>query len=315
LIDERVQGLPCGLIPFFGAGLFLVLTIASLLCASCASNAASAEEYYSIGMAYFELGKYPEAEHWLNRARSADRTMVASEYNLGRIAFETGRYDDALMYFENILVRDAQNVIVLKAAAYTCIRTGAFSKAESYYTRVLALVPESADDGYNYALVLYAVKKYAECETVLLRYPQALNDKPDSLLLLARAQNAADKVEAIDSYAKYIAGTSASPTVFYEYAKALEKAELYARALEQYRESLSALRADQEGLKRSQIRFDIARLLLVADPGNDEGITELNAAITDGFNDTEALELLLADQRIAERSKQELRNIISGLRS
>jgi tetratricopeptide (TPR) repeat protein len=297
------------------ARLFLVLIISSLFCAACASNAASAEEYYSIGMAYFELGKYAEAEQWLNRARSADRTMAASEYNLGRIAFETGRYDDALIHFENILVRDPQNVMVLKAAAYTCIRTGAFSKAESYYQRVLALVPESADDGYNYALVLFAVTKYAECETVLLRYPQALNEKPDSLLLLARAQDAADKVEAIDNFAKYIAGNSASPTILYEYAGALEKAELYARALEQYRESLAALRTDQENLKRNQIRFDIARLLLVADPGNNEGITELNAAIADGFNDIDALEALLADQSVDEKSKQEIRNIISGLRS
>jgi predicted Zn-dependent protease len=266
-------------------------------------------------MAYFELGKYAEAEQWLNRARTADRTMAASEYNLGRIAFEIGRYDEALKYFENILVRDPQNVMVLKAAAYTCIRIGSFSKAESYYQRVLALVPESADDGYNYALVLYAVAKYTECETVLLRYPLALNERPDSLLLLARAQNAAGKVEAIDNYAKYIAGASANPMVFYEYALSLEKAELYARALEQYRESLAALRTDQENLKRCQIRFNIARLLLVADPGNDEGISELNAAITDGFNDIDALEVLLADQRIDEKSKQEIRNIISNLRN
>jgi predicted Zn-dependent protease len=266
-------------------------------------------------MAYFELGKYAEAEQWLNRARSADRTMAASEYNLGRIAFETGRYDEALRHFENILVRDPQNVMVLKAAAYTCIRIGAFSKAESYYLRVLALVPESADDGYNYALVLYAVMKYAECETVLLRYPLALNEKPDSLLLLARAQNAAGKVEAIDNYAKYIAGTSANPVAIYEYALSLEKAELYARALEQYKDSLAVLRTDQENLKRYQIRFNIARLLLVADPGNDEGIIELSAAITDGFNDMEALEALLADQRIAEKSKQEIRNIINRFRS
>jgi tetratricopeptide (TPR) repeat protein len=295
---------------------FFVLVVFSLFCVSCASNAASAEEYYSIGMAYFELGKYPEAEHWLNRARTADRTMTASEYNLGRIAFETGRYEDALRHFENILRRDPQNVMVLKAAAYTCIRIGDFSKAEVYYSWVIYLVPESADDGYNYALVLHAITKYEECETVLFRYPQALIDKPDSLLLLARAQAAMNRVEAIDNYAKWIAGASvADAKVLHEYAGVLEKAELYARALEQYRASLAALRADQENLKISQIRFDIARLLFIADPGNDEAVSELNAAISAGFNDINALETLLIDSRISENQKQEIRNLINELRS
>jgi tetratricopeptide (TPR) repeat protein len=267
-------------------------------------------------MAYFDLGKYTEAERWLNRARSADRTMTASEYNLGRIAFETGRYEEALNHFESILRRDLQNVMVLKAAAYTCIRTGDFSKAEAYYSLINRLIPESADDGFNYALVLHAIKKYEECETVLLRYPQALNDKPDSLLLLARAQAAMNKVEAIDNYAKWIAGASAAdPVVLYEYACALEKAELYAKALEQYRESLSALRVDRENLKRSQLRFDIARLLLIADPGNDEAISELNGAISEGFDDINALESLLIDSRIGENQKQEIRNMVNGLRT
>jgi tetratricopeptide (TPR) repeat protein len=296
--------------------LFFVLAVFSLLCASCASSAATAEEYYSIGMAYFELGKYAEAERWLNRARSADRTMIASEYNLGRIAFETGRYEDALNHFENILRQDPQNVMVLKAAAYTYIRTGDFSKAEAYYSRVMNLVPESADDGYNYALVLHAIEKYEECEAVLLRYPQALIDKPDSLLLLARAQAAMNKVEAIDNYAKWVAGAStANPGVLHEYALSLEKAELYARALEQYRESLSALRVDQDDLEIAQVRFDIARLLFIADPGNDEAVSELNAAISAGFDDINALEALLIDARVSETQKQEIRNIINGLKA
>jgi tetratricopeptide (TPR) repeat protein len=295
---------------------FLALTVFSLFCVSCASSAASAEEYYSIGMAYFELGKYTEAEHWLNRARSANRTMTASEYNLGRIAFETGRYEDALQHFETILRQDSQNVMVLKAAAYTCIKTGDFAKAETYYSWVIYLVPESADDGYNYALVLHAIKKYEECETVLSRYPLALNDKPDSLLLLARAQGAMNKVEAIDNYAKWVAGASATDAeVLHEYALTLEKAELYARALEQYRESLAALAVDQENLKRYQIHFDIARILLIADPGNDEAVSELNAAISEGFNDINALEALLIDARIGENRKQEIRNIINELRT
>ncbi|MDR2258264.1 MAG: tetratricopeptide repeat protein, partial [Treponema sp.] len=101
------------------AALFLTWAVSS-----CATWGASAEEYYSLGMAYFELGKFEEAEKWLNRARAADKTKTASEYNLGRIAFEAGRYQDAAKLFERILKKDPENVMALKAAAYTRIKTG-----------------------------------------------------------------------------------------------------------------------------------------------------------------------------------------------
>ena len=265
-------------------------------------------------MAYFELGKYDEAERWLQRATAADRTITATEYNLGRIAYETGRYTDAVKYFDLVLEKDPVNVMALKAAAYTRIRMKNIEEAESLYARVLELVPESADDGYNYALVLFAMEKYQECEEVLLRYPFALDEKPDSLLLLARAQDAGDKVEAIDTYANWIAGsTTPNPKVLHEYGKALEKAELYAKALEQYRESLKALKEDLANLKKSSLRFDIGRLLLIADPGNPEGITELEASVAAGFKDKEALEALLDDTRINESVQSDIRKIIAKL--
>ena len=281
---------------------------------SCATNAANAEEYFSIGMAYYDLGKFTDAERWLLKASAADKTKTASEYNLGRLAFEAGRYDDASTHFENVLKRDPNNVMALKAIAYMKIKTGEFAKAEDYYNRVLALVPESADDGYNYALVLFALKKYEDCQNVLLKYPSALEQKPDSLLLLARAQAAAGMVEAADSYAKWLAGnTTPNPLVLYEYGQVLEKAELFALALDQYRASLAALKNDLDNLKRSQVMFDISRLLLIADPGNAEGISELDSAVAGGFSDKNALQALIDDSRVNGDQKSEISKILDGI--
>jgi Tfp pilus assembly protein PilF len=111
--------------PRFFLPVMLGVLLLPLVINSCATwGSVAAEEYYTLGMAYFELGKFAEAEKWLNRARIADKTKTASDYNLGRIAYETGRYQDAAKLFEGILKKDPQNVMALKAAAYTRIKTG-----------------------------------------------------------------------------------------------------------------------------------------------------------------------------------------------
>jgi len=292
--------------------LFLIIIFALNGCASW-GGAASAEEYYSIGMAYYDMGRFDDAEKWLNRARAKDKTMIASEYNLGRIAFELERYDDALKYFESILKRDPNNVLALKAAAYTRIRNGDIEKAAALYDRVLALVPESADDGYNYALVLYAMKKYAETEEILTKYEFALLDNNDVLLLYARSQKEQGKPEAIDSYDRWLANNT-DAQVRYEYAQLLESYELYARALEEYRSALGNLSGDSVDPSRKEVRFTIARLLLIADSGSAAGITELKGAVDDGFSDPEKIAELLNDERITAANKEEIRAVITQVR-
>jgi len=282
-----------------------------LFAAGCAGSAVSSEEFYSIGMAYFDLGKYEDAERWLNRARQANRTMIASTYNLGRLAFERQRYDEAARHFENILRRDGDNVLALRAAAYTRIVMGDIESAQRHYARLLTLVPESADSGYNHALVLYAMGRYTDAEEVLERFHIALMENSDNLLLYARCRAALNKVEAIESYAAWLE-TNTSPKVRYEYGQTLEKHEFYARALEEYRRAYSDSTAASADPKRSDIRFAIAKVLLIADGSSREGITELQGAVTEGFNNAAAVEGLLT--RVSAANRDSIRNIIGTMR-
>jgi len=296
--------------------IIVFLNLFFLVIFSCASKgAARAEEYFSIGMAYFELGKFSEAEQWLNRAMAADKTLIASEYNLGRIAYETGRYGEAAGHFENILKRDPENVMALKAAAFSRIKNGDLQMAEALYDRVLLLIPESSDDGFNYALVLYGLGKYEKSEETLKKYPFALEENSSSLLLLARSQKAQNKIESADTYAKWLDLGASSPQGLYEYAQVLESADLYAKALEQYRAAIDALRQDTDELKKSELYFKAARLILIADPENSEGITELNASIKEGFKDINAIEDLLLDQRITAENMEEIKRIIESIKA
>jgi len=279
----------------------------------------SAEEYFAIGMAYFEIAQnvtvnrdhfFREAERWLNRARARDRTMAASAYNLGRLHFEMGRFEDAAREFESILVRDPYNVLALRAAAYTRIRSGEIEKASNLYERFLALVPESADDGYNHALVLFAMQRYAEAEQVLRRNEFALMENADFLLLYARAKNRQGRPEAIDSYATWLAHNT-DGRVRFEYAEILENWALYARALEEYRAALEELGPAATNPSRPEVRFAIARVLLIADPGNVEGLSELRGAVEDGYADFDAIEGLLDDDRISAYDRDDILAIIA----
>jgi tetratricopeptide (TPR) repeat protein len=297
----------------------LLTAIVLLGVSACVTGgAASAEEYFSLGMAYYDQGKYAEAERWLNRARMMDKTRVASEYNLGRIAYETGRYDDAVRLFERVLARDKVNVLALKAAAYSRIKVGDLVGAEGLYDRVLELEPESADQGYNYALVLMALEKPEQAEEVLLKYKITMADNKNSLLLLARAQKAQNKVEAADTYSQWLQGKD-DAKVRYEYAQVLESAEFYAKALEEYQAVIAALPqgqaadADPSALARTDVRVTAARLLLIADPEKNDGILELETAVTEGLADTEKLTKLLDEPGISAAHKAEINRIIEGI--
>jgi tetratricopeptide (TPR) repeat protein len=294
---------------FFLLSASLALGLVLVSCISLAGEA-SAEEYYTIGMAYFDMGKYEEAEKWLIRAKDKDKTKIASEYNLGRIAFETKRYDEAIKYFEAILKKDPDNVLALKAAAYTYIKNGDIIKASDIYDKLLALVPESYDDGYNYALVLFAMKKYEESERVLKSYEYALLDNNEVLLLYARAQKEQGKPEAIDTYALWLANNS-DARVRYEYAQLLEGQKMYARALEEYRTAYTGLSSSSVNPSRPEVRFAIARLVLSADAGSAEGAAELKGAVNEGYNDFDEIEKLLADNRISPANKGEILTIVT----
>jgi tetratricopeptide (TPR) repeat protein len=285
------------------------LSFSALVICGCYTMAASAEEYYSIGMAYYELGNFKEAETWLNRARIVDKTMVASTYNLGRIAYELGRYQEAAKHFEDILAIDQDNVLALKAAAYTRIKTNDFNIADRHYARLLQLVPESADDGYNHALVLFAMERFPEAEKTLERYMFSLLENSDIQLLYARTQAAQNKVEAINSFTTWL-NNNTDAKVRSEYAKVLEQHELYARAIEEYR---LAITETQERSIKADIFYSLANVLLIADGESAAGITELQNAVDEGFEDIEAVEKLL-NINISSLNRDSIRNIISNMR-
>jgi uncharacterized protein YfbU (UPF0304 family) len=69
---------------------------------------------------------------------------------------------------------------------------------------------------------------------------------------------------------------------------------------------------ETDSLKR-EIRFNLARVLLIADSTSTEGITELQAAVNEGFKDITAIEELLKNDKITDLNKDSIRNIINSM--
>ena len=298
----------------------VLIVLCSLFFVNCSTMATSAEEYFSIGMAYYDLGKYEDAEKWLNRAKQADKTYAASQYNLGRIAFERKRFDEAVKIFESILKKDPDNILALRAAAYTRIKMGDIEIAQKHYSRLLVLVPESSDDGYNHALVLFAMKRYSEVEEILEKYPFSMLENKEVQLLFARSQGKQNKVEAIDNFAAWLSANSdysdkaAATRARFEYAQVLEHHEFYARALEEFRKAHEDTAAAATEPAKKEIRFAIARVLLIAEGESSAGVTEMQSAVDDGFKNIEAIEELINHAKISAANKTALSSIVENLK-
>jgi tetratricopeptide (TPR) repeat protein len=304
-----------GLVPVF----FLAVTVFS-----CVSDT-RAEDYYALGTAYFDLGNYEEAERWFAKAKFNEKTEMASIYNLGRVSFERGSYNKALDYFENILKKDPENLTALRAAAYTCVKTGDAQAALEYYRRAAAMLPENAAERYNYALLLNALEMYEEAETVLLS--ENRDDFPDDkkLLLLARVQKSLGKPEAIDGYSSYLAKTD-DPAVRFEFAETLEEQKLYAKALEEYNRlnevsqdnpadstadnpTDSTVDSTADNPEKPLVLFRIARVMLVSDPSNQNGLAALEEALKSGYADQAEIDALFEAAGIPEEKRNELNEL------
>jgi len=285
--------------------------------ASCASRAViQGEEFYVMGMAYFDKGDKTKAEEWLKKAANVKKTSPAANYQLGRLFFDQSRFTEAAQRFSSVVKQDRENVMALRSLAYTYIKLGDAKRALEYYRRVTDLVPENADDGYNYSLVLYSLKRYADAEAVLLSYDYNLPDNYTSLLLLARCQKELGKVEAIDNYDTYLKNPSrpiaADALIHYEYAQTLEKADFFARAAEEYKAAAKGLPVTEAAVLKCDASYAAARLLLVHDSENEEGLALLKEAINTGFADEEALKELQTEKTLSPAAKTEIKFLLDN---
>ncbi|MCA1950143.1 MAG: tetratricopeptide repeat protein [Treponema sp.] len=289
--------------------LFTGLFLFSLSSCVTGPSSVSEEELYSIGKAYFDLGKYNEAEVWFQKASRFKKTEAASLYYIGRILFIQQKYDEAAQIFENLLKKDADNLMLLKAAAFSYLASQKFEKAETLYKRVVALSPESKDSGYTYALVLYGLKKYNDALSILKNLNAHAGEDRDALLLLARTEKKLGYPEALDHYSKWLEKGD-DPVVLKEFAEVAGGQSLFARAIEALKKIKQSNREAAAGLQKGEIDFLLGKYIMISDPSDTQGLKYIESALAAGYKDETQFNLLLSDSKLSDNQKQSIKALM-----
>jgi tetratricopeptide (TPR) repeat protein len=285
---------------------------ALISCATPSGTFVRAEEYFSIASAYFDLGKYPEAARWFNLARKNKKTEKAAEYYLGRVDFMLGDYESSALRFERLLEDDPSNATVIRAAAYARLKAREWDKALELFSRLEALLPETPDARYNYALALSLAGRYEESIDKLKPYAERNPSERDALLLLGRAERKLGRPEAMDRFSAALA-LKEEGAVRLELAELFEERQLFARSLESYDLLLGSESGVADGIGKADLRFRKARVLLIAGEDPAQGLAELRSAVKEGFKDSALLAGLSEDPRLSEDIRRSVSEIAGGL--
>lgn len=123
--------------------------------------------FFSYGFSAWQLGKNEEAidilETGLNLVHSDTALIVQYMSVLGEIYNDLERYIKSDYYFENVLLLDQDNVMVLNNYGYyLSLQNRNLTKALTFSKRTIELEPDNSTYLDTYAWILYKLKKYDE---------------------------------------------------------------------------------------------------------------------------------------------------------
>jgi tetratricopeptide (TPR) repeat protein len=284
---------------------------AALLLLGCASPPRGRDlalEYYAIGNAWLDLGRYEKALDAFRSALRLDPALVKADYNLALTYARMRSTADAESILNRLLADDPRNVTLLSTLAWAYHLGGRDGEALAAYDRVLAIAPESVDAWYNSALILWKGGKKEEA-LVRTRRMLALSPEDPQGLLAAGSLllESGDAASAEDFLGRYVQKRPDDMEGRYLLAQALESQRAFARAIAAYD---GILGRDQ---KQAGAWFGKARLLLTVVEDPERGLEGLRRAIALGFADKEAARALLASEGLKEAGSVESALTEAGL--
>jgi tetratricopeptide (TPR) repeat protein len=273
-----------------------------LLLSGCATGARGsvASDYYNIGNAYEELGKYDKAIQYYQDALRADPGMVKADFNLAISLARMKRTDEAAAVLKRLLLNDPPNTQLIATLGWVYHLAGRDGDALEQYDAVLTLSPADQDSLYNSGIILWKVERKEEA---LERFRKVLVNAPndtDALYAAGSLLLSMDKpAGSADMLSRYLEKKPDDAQAWYLVAAGAERMRKYSRALEAYEKIIA------KDPKQSDAWFGEARLLLTVIEDPQRGLDSLSKALAGGFKDTIAVKALLDSSELRERGKVE----------
>ncbi len=293
----------------------LVLTAALLAglssCATSPARKALAVEWYGVGNAWLQAGKFAEAGKAYDRALSLDPGLVAASYNAAHALVEAGSYDRALAIAKGLLSGDPKNVRYISLEAWAYWKAGRMAEAAAAYEAAYALDPWAEDVVYNSSLLLLESAGPGDVDKAVERLGLLVKARPDSkadLSLYARALVAAGRdEEAIAALEDLRSMDGASAVDLDSLAALYEKRGEAATALDVY---AAAAKKDPNS---APSWFELARLKLTLASDGPGGLEALGKALAAGYADKTAAADLLASPTLVSREAVAKALVAAGL--
>jgi tetratricopeptide (TPR) repeat protein len=280
-----------------------IAALLGLLLAGCVAQPRGrdlAAEYYNIGNAFLELGRYEKALDAFQDALRLDPGMVKADYNLALTHARMKKLPEAEAILRRLLASDPANAALLSTLAWAYHLGGKDDEALAQYDAVLTLAPETADAWYNSALILWKGGRNEEALRHFRRLLELAPEDPQGLLGAGSLLLAAGELAgARDHLERYLAKKPDDAGARYALADCLEQQRSFSRALGEY-DRIIAKDPAQAGAW-----FGRARLLLTVVQDPDPGLESLRRALALGFSDSAAARALLDSDGLLERESVE----------
>ncbi|TVR02423.1 MAG: tetratricopeptide repeat protein [Spirochaetaceae bacterium] len=288
-----------------------VLLIAVSGCTTWVRGPDLAREYYNIGNAFYDLGRFDRAVDYYRRALALDRTLAAASFNLARVYADQGRFPDAIDVLLELIVRDPESVLLRETLAFVYFLQGDVERAETRYREVLALSPFHVNALYNLGRIERKRERYAESAEFFRRAVQAQPADAELLFAYADALNRVDPERSAPIFERYLDTSPTDRTRLLAAGDALRTGRFFSPARRAYRKVLDQRPDDAAGL------FGMAVVFLVGIEESEAGLDFLERALDAGFTDNAELSLLVESvpswDQAAVRRQLEQRGVMPSL--
>ncbi len=277
------------------------LLLCCLLIAGCTTGVSiqeTAEVYFNLGNAYFELEKYNEAVKAYTRAIELEESFARASYNLARVYLLSGEVEKGIDVLYQELEQDGDNSVILNTLAYAYTLSGETGKALEIYGQVLQRSQYDENALYNSGMLYWEEQnrqKAVEVFTSLYR----INPEDENVLynlgtLEIELGDNDRGIRFLEEYTKKQAQDSEALMIL---AKAYEEEKFFSKALDSYE---AVIKLDP---KIPQAHFRKAYILLTAIGDSENGIKSLDQAILAGFTENASIQALMADPDLVDADR------------